>query len=638
MSILMKIATASFLLALIVAGPVTAQTQAAAASQSWTFIQARFAAAEGDFEGALKLMDQLVRERPGDPYILYERAEMLLESGRVDRALTELRRLAASSPEFYEAQRLLGRLLLDQARGRREELTVALEHLRQAYSLRPSDTTSGMILFQVLMSLGELEEASTTITELADRNPDHPVVNYSMANLMIRLGRSDEAKRALERVIVSDPSHAPAVLQLVEMYQKSGEWLAAAKALENLEQQDPLNDDLQRQLGYFHLRSGNPAEAQARFSRLYEEDPADRRHAFFLAEALNDLERFDEAEALYRDLLRAQPEDAEFLVSLGLNLMGQRRFDEAGEVFQKLLTVEAPTGVHVLAQTQLATIEHFRGEFDDALARAQEVVRGPRGLNSAAVSLILDVHRKQKNYDAALEFLEPIVEESGDQPGILSRLLEFQLRAGRQDAAAETAERIRKLENGDLLIASIYSEAEQFDRSLAILEPMYRSDPAERRVAFQLGATYERAGRHEDAEKMFLEILDRDPEDAATLNYLGYMWADRNENLERALEMISTAVRLEPRNAAYLDSLGWVYYRQGDLRNAEKYLLEAAKLMPWDPTIQEHVGDLFVRQGRHEKAVEHYRIALRLEPPAEEGEKIRTKLAEAERRESQTQQ
>lgn len=630
--------TLPLLLTLTVCLGVASTATAADGTDSWKFLQARLAAAEGDFDRGITLMDELVRANPDDPYAAYERAEMLLEAGRTDRAVAELRRTAARFPELYEAQRLLGRILLDQARGQRAELENALFYLRRAWELRPTDTTSGMIVFQVLASIGQNEQALEVIEALAERNPDNPMVNLNLATVLSRLGRAAEARSALERVVAVDSGNTQAILQLVEIYQQSGDWQKAAAVLEDLARQDPINRDLQRQLGYFHLRAGNPQRAEARFRELYDAEPLDKRHRFFLAEALNDLERYDEAEELYRGLLAEEPNDAEFLVSLGLNLMGQRRFDDAATVFERLLALpDLPQGIQMLGKTQLATIEHFHGDYDEALRRAREVVRGPRGVNSAAVSLVLDVYRKQKDYAAAIQFLEPMVAESPSELAVQARYLEFLLRAGRYEDAEPVIERITSMnENGSLVVAQIYTDVELHDRALAILEPLHRADSASRPIAFQLGASYERAGRIKDAEAMFLAILDRNPEDAATLNYLGYMWADRNENLERARDMIERAVQLDPRNAAYLDSLGWVYFRLNDLEQAEKYLLDAATIMPWDPTIQEHVGDLFARQGRYGKALEHYRIALRLEPPAEDGEKIRTKIAEAERKDAQT--
>src|SRR5687768_17414004 len=109
------------------------------------------------------------------------------------------------------------------------------------------------------------------------------------------------------------------------------------------------------------------------------------------------------------------------------------------------------------------------------------------------------------------------------------------------------------------------------------------------------------------------------------------MWADRNVNLERAAEMLVRAVEQEPRNGAFIDSLGWVYFRQGKLDLAEKHLADAARLMPRDPTIQEHLGDLFARRGQRDLALESYRRALTLEPEPQDEAKLRSKIAELER-------
>ena len=95
----------------------------------------------------------------------------------------------------------------------------------------------------------------------------------------------------------------------------------------------------------------------------------------------------------------------------------------------------------------------------------------------------------------------------------------------------------------------------------------------------------------------FEKLLKVRPDHAPGLNYLGYMWADRGENLPRALELIRKAVDLEPGNGAYLDSLGWVYYRLDKLDKAEKNLRAAAVLNPDDATVEEHLGDLFEKKG-----------------------------------------
>jgi tetratricopeptide (TPR) repeat protein len=103
------------------------------------------------------------------------------------------------------------------------------------------------------------------------------------------------------------------------------------------------------------------------------------------------------------------------------------------------------------------------------------------------------------------------------------------------------------------------------------------------------------------------------------------MWADRGENLEKAHELLEKAVGREPRNGAYLDSLGWVYFRLGKLEAAQMSLTEAHRREPDDPTIEEHLGDLSERQGNFARAVRHWERALALKP--EEPEKVRQKLS-----------
>ena len=132
------------------------------------------------------------------------------------------------------------------------------------------------------------------------------------------------------------------------------------------------------------------------------------------------------------------------------------------------------------------------------------------------------------------------------------------------------------------------------------------------------------------AEETFLALLKKDPEHAATLNYLGYMWAEAGKNLDQAHEMLVRAVGHEPTNGAYVDSLGWVYFRLGNLDLAEKYLTDATRLMPGDATVHEHLGDVLAKRGDMDRALRSYKTALSLDPDAKEGEKIRSKIAEIE--------
>jgi tetratricopeptide (TPR) repeat protein len=134
--------------------------------------------------------------------------------------------------------------------------------------------------------------------------------------------------------------------------------------------------------------------------------------------------------------------------------------------------------------------------------------------------------------------------------------------------------------------------------------------PDDLSVLFQLGAVYERQKKYDEAEKAFKAVLARDPRDAHALNYLGYMLADRGLRLEESVAYIQRALDVEPNNPAYLDSLGWAYFKMNRLGPAELNLRQAAADRPRDSAVQDHWGDLLLKLGRREEALAAWKRAL----------------------------
>ncbi|MCX7869012.1 MAG: tetratricopeptide repeat protein, partial [Terrimicrobiaceae bacterium] len=133
---------------------------------------------------------------------------------------------------------------------------------------------------------------------------------------------------------------------------------------------------------------------------------------------------------------------------------------------------------------------------------------------------------------------------------------------------------------------------------------------------FEFGAAAERAGSFDLAAELLERSIRMDPGNAAKArNYLGYMWADQNTNLEEAEKLIRQALEAEPENGAYLDSLGWVLYRKGRFEEALALLLQAAeKIEAPDPVVYDHIGDASQALGKKEEALLYWRKALALDP------------------------
>ena len=143
---------------------------------------------------------------------------------------------------------------------------------------------------------------------------------------------------------------------------------------------------------------------------------------------------------------------------------------------------------------------------------------------------------------------------------------------------------------------------------------------------FQMGATYERNKDYARAAKIFKTVLTMKPDFPDALNYLGYMWAERGENLEEARAMIEKAVTAEPQNAAFLDSMGWVLYMMGKPHESIAWLLQAVELtdeeMEEDPTLFEHLGDAYFATGDFRNARIQYQKAIKIEAKPEIKKKL----------------
>lgn len=601
-------------------------------SDTHEFLMARLAADEGRFEEALDRIDEVIRKNPGNAVLLFERAMILVDAGRIDRAEAELREAVKLAPGFFDANRMLGRLLLDRSAGSRAKIEEALPFLQAAFKANPDDLSIGIAVSQILGSLGRDEEAAQILATMVERAPDQRALNFSYAQVLSKLGRESEAVRYLERTVAIDPTFSPAILGLLDTYQQANEWQKAADVMAPLISEEPMNLELQRQQGYFLLRAGNARAAAERFRLLVAADPKDVRSLFYLAESLNDLEQYTESEPMFRQLLEADPNDADILSSLGISLAGQKKWDEAKTTFLELAAKpNVADNVAALARTQLAYIALQRGNNEEAVENAKAILVFRDKPNTQAVNIALEALRREEKFAEGVRLLEPLLAQFGNDPFINARMIEMLARSGDTGRAAELARAQVKLGSRNAIAtAEAYVQAENFKAAIATMNEAIRAKPDDIELKFQLGSILERAGDHKGAEETFLALLDKLPNHAPSLNYLGYMWADKGVNLDRAEEMLTRAVGQEPENGAYVDSLGWLYFRQGKFELAEKYLTDATRLLPRDATVVEHLADVVAVRGQKDRAVELYRLAIELDPESKDIQKLRAKISELE--------
>ena len=174
--------------------------------------------------------------------------------------------------------------------------------------------------------------------------------------------------------------------------------------------------------------------------------------------------------------------------------------------------------------------------------------------------------------------------------------------------------------------AAIYSENEAWPAAFEILDQGLGKYPGDGSLLFQRAAIQEKSGDYAGSSATFLQLLEKDPENANAWNYLGYMLIDFDQDVDRGIEYVQKALRIEPNNPAYLDSLGWGYFKKKEFKKALGYLERAVAAMDDDPTIHEHLGDTRRELGQTHEARDHYEKAIALQVETKAKERLREKI------------
>ncbi|MCA1593843.1 MAG: tetratricopeptide repeat protein [Acidobacteria bacterium] len=440
--------------------------------------------------------------------------------------------------------------------------------------------------------------------------------NARLAEVLLRAGRTDEAIAALRRALSLEPNNGRYLEMLGEALEAGGTPDQSVIAeLRNLVAQNPKNAVAVGMLARAQTRAGRVDDAVETLRAGVAASAGNERDRLSLqlqlAQTFADSSRYDEAIGVHEDLLKAHK-----IADAPLTSERERRF--ASLILGSILNLQQQAGQ---TEKALATVERMRlvlGDKDPTtdvqhvnLLRSQgkrtealEAVRAARQrfpeeerLLRLEAFTLTDLGR----VDEALGLIRPRlkgVPEDYDQYLIIASLL---MNAGRGGEAVDAANKALELAPAD--------EPERTTRALLVLS-----------------SAQERAGDVKGSEESLRKILAKDPGNATALNNLGYFLAERDERLPEALRMIQQAVRAEPSNASYLDSLGWVYFKLGQLTEAERYLSDAARRNPASAAVQEHLGDLLQRLGRTERARTAWQKALSLFTEAADTNRIKAKL------------
>ncbi len=531
------------------------------------FLRARLLALQGEHALSVEQLRLALASDPGRPELVLALAEAQARSGSPARAEVTARGLLERWTDHVPALLFLGRLLYETDRPQR-----AREVLERARKLAPREQEPYLLLAEMSLESGHPDDAMRTVQALADVNRDTTGLRRLGMALLDR-GEPETARVLLERTVQIDPGDAEALGALGEALEALGRPADAEATYGRALERDPDAREVLLRAGRLALRSGSEARARAYLDRLASLDVGPEQS---LRIAMTWLSAGKPAAAVrVLEQARAGSDDPRLLLALGLVQGKVGRWADAARSYGQV-----PIGA---AGWKDAVVQ--RGL---ALARAGEPTAAERATAEAL---------KQTPGDVTLEAGHAAVLEAIGDPGRAELFLQARIRA------SGSTELVTAL-------SQIFSRTGAHAEAVSVLTEALKAHPRDEDLLYALGTVLERSGATQQALARMRELRVVNPQNAAALNFIGYTLADHGEQLDEAERLVRRALAIHPDSGAYLDSLGWVQFRRGDMVRATGTLERAVELEPDEPAILEHLGDAYGGVSRRDAAVNAYRRAL----------------------------
>jgi tetratricopeptide (TPR) repeat protein len=643
---------------LLTALPAAAQSPppSAAASPSaqayYEFMVARRLESDGDTKGALAALERAEKLDPTAADVLAEKAALFARQNDGPEARDAAERALQIDGDNIEAHRILALVYAAWSEGAGQRPTgetvesarrKSIEHFR---AIRTSPAMATDLSLQIaygrqLLRTGEGDEAVTVLEAVATQAPYLAEPYVLLAEARTAKGQMAEAAEALAQAAEINPRY---YVSLGDLYEKLGRWAAAAgaygQAIEGVRQ--PSRDLRMRYVtALLNVPGGvGAARAKDQLGELLKANPDDARLLYLMATASRQLEDYKGAEDAARRILAADPNSLAGLSALARTLMDQYQYQgvvEAVAPLSKDLAARArgreAEAASVMAQfglahQQLADYDASVAAFTAAKQLAPDDVAYDLYLAQALLAA-------RKN-DRALAIADDALRKTPDEARLVRLRAQALARLGRSTEATAALEAAIKRDSNDpelaFALADTYATLKRYDEAVRVIEQAETAFGESDEFTLRLANFYEQAGRIADAERELRRMIERDPLDGNALNYLGYMLADRTDRHAEAVELIERALKAEPGNPAYLDSLGWALFKQGKVDAAHDPLARAAAAIPGNSVIQDHYGDLLAKQGKWTEAVAAWQRALAGDGESIDAAAVEKKIRDGRRR------
>ena len=527
--------------------------------------------------------------------------------------------------------------------------------------LPPSALAMGAYLkAEVATDNGDHEEAFRDYEEAVKYDPHNAALRVKLADLYVREGRLKDALTQAQEAIALDPGFVRGHLLNAGISSALGDDASATEQYQKVLELAPKTQEAYLFLGTLAAKQGDYKKAEDIFSQLIALDPSSFLGYYYAGRVCAAAQHYADADRYYQKALDLSPQSQLLLLDVAVLRELQNRPKDAIAIYQRILQTDpnnddvhhrlaelygddkkvdaAVAALHRRDQlattpadtrTKIGLLFFERGDFDRA-ATEFNLVLGAEPDNDRVRYYLGIVYTELNENEKALATFDQI--PASDSRYADSRLQEANLYDKQSDyahAIAKLTDAMGKRPNDTEImgfLVSLDQEKKDYAGAIDLAKKMIALEPHNDKFHFTLGALYDVNQQKDLGVVEMRKAIAINPSNAPALNYLGYTYAESGAQLDEAEELIKRALVIEPDDGFYVDSLGWVYYQQGNYSRAVAELERAVNLTGNDPTITEHLGDAYRKLGKLREARHQYEDALVKAQDTDQVKRLKNKL------------
>ncbi len=481
------------------------------------------------------------------------------------------------------------------------------------------------------LEVGELATAAEVGREAVRRDGENLSYRENLASVYIRAREIDKAIEQYEKIVELDPNNSQAFYTLARLYQFE-------KPLRSLEIYDTMIGrfgeqlEILAQIADLNNSLGRHDDAADALKRMLDLDPGNVSILLTLGSTYMQAEKFEEAKEIFLELSETHPDDVDVLTSLVDVYIRLDEFDTAANYLINVvkdeelsLDIKVQLGqmfIQYIDEYADGDIEYMKlaGSVFDAIIEQYPDEPQPHFLRGI-VAIFSDEN------ETAIKHLTKVTELDPENEDAWLYAAEAYFQSGKYNETIELINRSIEKHGDDydllFLLGLSYNRIDDFEHAKEYLGRVVDNKPDDVNALAMLALTYDSGEEYAISDSLYETALEIDPDNHLILNNYSYSLAEREMELDRALEMSKRAVEQQSENSAYLDTLGWIYFKMGNIDLAKQYVRKAIDAGSDSAVVHDHMGDIYYHLDQYDKAIEYWEKALELDDSKED---IREKI------------